>query len=62
MWRKMGKVVGSVKGSQTMKGLRNLACDLHLMRVGRGEMKAVFREHLFSVHIQNGWAEGGKGS
>lgn len=53
MWREMEKAVGSVDGSQTMKGLRNLAGDLRLMGVGSGEMKAMFEEHSSGVHVQD---------
>ena len=53
MWREMEKAVGSVEGSQTMEGLRNLARDLHLIGVGSGKMKAMFKEHLSGVHVQD---------
>lgn len=57
----MEKAIGSVKGSQTMKGLRNLTRDLHLMGLGSGEMKAMFKEQSSGVHVQDRleWGRGG---
>lgn len=48
----MEKAVGSVEGSLTVKGLRNLARELHLIGVGGGEMKAAFKEQSSGVHVQ----------
>lgn len=38
--------------SDREKGLRNLARELHLIGVGGGEMKAVFKARSSGVHVQ----------
>ena len=44
-----------------MKGLRNLARDLHSLGVRSGEMKAMFKKQSSGVHVQNRleWGRGG---
>ena len=54
----MEKAVGSVEGSQTMKSLRNLAKDLDVIGVESGKMKALFKEHLSGVHVQERLGQG----
>ena len=53
----MEKAVGPAEGSETMRGLRNLARDLCLI-VGSGKMKATCKEHSSGVHVQDRLEQG----